>query len=190
MELAGIIYLRQIDQVIVDKNLGLLKQLCGTNYLHRVVLATTKWSRVHDESYAVQRENELREIFWNGMLQKGSTMVRFDYNQESAKKIVNTILMSKRNTDDILRIQKELVELQRYLSQTEAGKSPYSELRKLLVQLKGELTQLEKMKSIERNAEWVVEHNELQERITTIVDEIERMKVPLTARILSLFGLH
>ena len=86
--------------------------------------------------------------------------------------------------------RSELVELQRYLSQTEAGKSPYSELRKLLVQLKGELTQLEKMKSIEQDAEWVAEHDELQGRITTIVDEIERMKVPLTARILSLFGLH
>ena len=54
MELAGTIHLRQMDQVIVDRDLGFLIQLCGANYLHSVILATAKWSRVHDD--AVQRE--------------------------------------------------------------------------------------------------------------------------------------
>ena len=89
-----IIHLRQMDQVIVDRNLGFLIQLCDANYLHSVILATAKWSRVYDD--AVQREKS-----WSGMLRRW-----IDYNRESAKQIVNKILASKRDTDDILRIQK------------------------------------------------------------------------------------
>lgn len=80
--LAGIIYLHRISDVRLGgqalKNLRMFKQLCGTNNLNSVILATTHWSTSDgvriSERVGSERETELIDTggFWGGMIEKGA----------------------------------------------------------------------------------------------------------------------
>ena len=191
MKLAGIIYLHEISQDRVTgtarRNLGMFKQLCGVKALRHVVLATTKWSRLADERLGLQRELELREIFWDAMLLHGSPITRFDGSPESAGNIVCDILKTKRSTDINLRIQKELVDLKKYLPQTDAGKTLHDDLQRQLDRLEEELKQLRDMDKADKDAEWQQEYREIEKWIQRIVSEREKLRVPLIQKIWSIF---
>ena len=194
MKFAGIIYLHDISQdritEVARKNLSVFKKLCGDRAAKHVVLATTKWSNLANETIN-QRETELRETFWKGMSSKGSSMTQFEGTPESAQKIVQDIL-TNRSSDVSLRIQKELVDLKRYLPQTDAGKTLYYDLKELLGQLKGELTQLRNIDQADRDRDdtWQKDYDDVKERIKSIVAELETFKVPLIQKILGLVGLQ
>ena len=195
MKLAGIVYLHEISQDRITgtarKNLTLFKKLCGEGAVNYVVLATTKWNRLGSKTIGRQREIELRDIFWKNMLLNGSSMSRFDDTRESAQKIVRDILIN-RSTDVTLRIQEELVDLKKYLPQTDAGKTLYDDLQRLHDRLKGELTELRNIDRADRKQDdtWQKDYDDLKERIKNITDEIKTFKVPLTQKILGLVGLQ
>ena len=194
MKLAGIIYLHDISQdritEVARKNLSVFKKLCGDRAVKHVVLATTKWSSLANETIN-QRETELRETFWTSMSSKGSPMTQFKGTMESAQEIVRDIL-TNRSTDVSLRIQKELVDLKKYLPQTDAGKTLYYDLKRLLDQLKGELTELRNIDQADRGQDdtWQKDYDDVKERIQSIVAELETFKVPLIQKILGLVGLQ
>ena len=193
MKLAGIIYLHEIslDRVTGTalKNQNLFKMLCGDDALQHVVLVTTKWRKLDSHDLGVERETELSDIFWKDMLRNGSSIMRFDGTAKSAQTIVYGIL-SKRSINVTLRIQEELVDLKKYLPQTDAGKTLYNDLQRLHDRLKGELTRLRDMDRAGRDAEWRKEYADVMDRIQTIVTEIKSFKVPLTQKILGLVGLQ
>ena len=195
MKLAGIVYLHEISQDRITgtarKNLTLFKKLCGDEAVKHVVLATTKWNRLGSETIGRQREIELRDIFWKNMLRHGSSVSRFDGTQRSAQKIVRDILIN-RSTDVTLRIQEELVDLKKYLPQTDAGKTLYDDLQRLHDRLKGELAQLRNIDQADRDQDdtWQKEYDDVKERIQSIVTEIKTFKVPLAQKILGLVGLQ
>ena len=195
MKLAGIVYLHEISQDRITgtapNNLTLFKKLCGDKAVNYVVLATTKWSRLANADLGRQRETELRDIFWKNMLRHGSSVTRFDGTQGSAQKIVRDILIN-RSTDVIIRIQEELVDLKKYLPQTDAGKTLNADLRRLHDRLKGELTQLRNIDRADRDQDdaWQKEYDDVKERIKSIVTEIKTFKVPLAQKILGLVGLQ
>ena len=87
MVLGGVVYLHDISQDRLSntarQNLEAFNRFCGTATLEKVVLATTKWSRV-SESDGSRREAELREVHWKPIVEKGSQVRRFLGNQESA----------------------------------------------------------------------------------------------------------
>ena len=190
MKLAGIVYLHEISQDRITgtarKNQNLFKKLCGDGAVKHVVLATTKWSRLANADLGRQRETELRKIFWKDMLRLGSSMTRFDGTRGSAREIVRNILR-ERSTDVNLRIQKELVDLKKYLPQTDAGKALYDDLQKKLNRLK---EALHDMDQAERDDEWQKEYEDVMNQIRRIAVEIENFKVPLTQKILGLIGLQ
>ena len=192
MKLAGIIYLQEISQDrvtgTVRKNMSLFKKLCGDGALQHVILATTKWSRLGNGTLGRQREAELSETFWKNMLSKGSSMTRFEGTQGSAKNIVRNILI-KRSIDVSLPIQEDLVDLKKYLPQTNAGEMLYDDLQRLLNRLKGELMQLRDIDQADRDAKWRKEYDDMNDRIQSIVTEI-KSRVPLTQKILGLVGLQ
>ena len=192
MKLAGIIYLQEISQDrvtgTVRKNMSLFKKLCGDGALQHVILATTKWSRLGNGTLGRQREAELSETFWKNMLSKGSSMTRFEGTQGSAKNIVRNILI-KRYIDVSLPIQEDLVDLKKYLPQTNAGEMLYDDLQRLLNRLKGELMQLRDIDQADRDAKWRKEYDDMNDRIQSIVTEI-KSRVPLTQKILGLVGLQ
>jgi len=101
MKLAGVVYLHDIhhDQMhITGKALSMIESLCGVEGVRKVVLATTMWSEVSQDAGG-RRENILRAKYWKYMLDRGSTITRFDGKQRSAQEIVNSVLArNKRST--------------------------------------------------------------------------------------------
>ena len=136
MTLGGVIYLLSIADIRMKgttrRNLDMFHQLCGDKALARVILGTTYWGRVEGDE-GVRREQQLAKTFWKPMTSSGSKLLRFDKTEKSAVGFVDAILdrLKSGEEDNVLRIQNELVELERRIPETDAGK----ELRYTLQQL-------------------------------------------------------
>ncbi|KAN0070787.1 P-loop containing nucleoside triphosphate hydrolase protein [Elaphomyces granulatus] len=136
-QLAGIIYLHRISDPKMQgsalRNLRMFKQLCGTNNLNSVILATTHWRNADDisipESVGQARTKELMETrdFWGGMIERGSKVVKHDGSKESALWIVSNLVDRKIRV--ILDIQRQLIDQKRNLNDTDAAQALQSELR-------------------------------------------------------------
>jgi hypothetical protein len=74
---------------IPPRNLSIFNELCGT--AKKVILVTTRWSGVQ-ELEGQKREIELSRKYWKQMMRQGSRVVRFRDSQESAWKIVTSII--------------------------------------------------------------------------------------------------
>ncbi|KAI0886793.1 P-loop containing nucleoside triphosphate hydrolase protein [Annulohypoxylon maeteangense] len=126
IQLSGIIYLHRITdtrmQGSAKKNLLMFKKLCGPQALNRVILATTMWERLPSEDMGVKRENELvnTEEFWGWMTRQGSK-VRRHHNTETSAKNLLQIFVSSTNAPIKLKIQEEIVDKHKQLSETSAG---------------------------------------------------------------------
>ena len=183
MKLAGIIYLQEISQDRIEsRNLTIFRKLCGDHAFKNVVLVTTKWKRV-DEIIGAERENELKHAFWNVMVRHGSRMIRFDDSHTSAEQIVLTILDTKRDTEVYLRIQMELVDLQKYLPQTDAGRFVSVDLQMELSKSKRDLASLRGLLDVEEDPALRKEYEATQQSIRDIQTQIQQMKLPLARRI-------
>ena len=136
MTLGGVIYLLNIAEKRMTgttlRNLDMFHQLCGDKALARVVLGTTNWGEVEEE-VGKNRETQLAKTFWKPMTASGSKLLRFNKTEQSAVAFVDAILdrLKSGEEDNVLRIQNELVELERRIPETDAGK----ELRYTLQQL-------------------------------------------------------
>lgn len=113
MKLAGIIYLHDISENRMfgtsRKNLDMFRKLCGDDALKNVILATTKWAGVSPELGA-RREKQLADMYWNEMIDHGSTVVRFNDSHPSACDIIDNIVL-EHEAMDFVRIQEELVNI-------------------------------------------------------------------------------
>jgi hypothetical protein len=104
----------------------MFQKLCGDNALQNIVLVITMWDDV-DEELGSQRENELEKNYWKGMLNEGSKTSRHLKTPESAWAILDNFLQPAHQRQ-ALQLQKEMVDLQRQLNETKAGKKLFSEL--------------------------------------------------------------
>ena len=156
--LNGIIYLHRITDIRMQgsarKNLIMFKELCGQDALKKVILVTTMWDRISDEE-GVKREKELTETpeFWGWMLAKGSTCHRHCNTEESAKQVVHQL--SNHNTPIATELQKQLIDENRSLDQTSAGRELQSEILK------------EKKK-------WAKERREIEENMKAAIRQRDR----------------
>jgi hypothetical protein len=73
----------------VLRSLKLFAALCGQHALPNVILVTTMWSEVREET-GICREGELKAIFWKDMVAGGCRTARFENTYESAWRIVNS----------------------------------------------------------------------------------------------------
>lgn len=179
MKLTGVVYLHEISLARMSgkglKNLNMFRKLCGDEALKNVVLGTTKWDEVTPE-IGQKREQQLAQDFWREMLQHGSVMMRVGTDSESSPwKIIDQILTNP--VLDSVLIQKELVELQKVIPQTAAGK----ELRQTLQQF------LEKQKEMQHLSQEDRDKN--NDRIRATVHQISQLNVPLGVRIKGWLGL-
>lgn len=124
-QLSGIIYLHPISDVRMTgsslQNIRMFRKLCGDDNLENVILATTKWG-ITPESDALSRERELcsDDGFWGLLIKNGSLVRRFENTKVSARCLVDEILhMGKERFTP--KIQHEVVELGKKLSDTDAG---------------------------------------------------------------------
>lgn len=131
--LHGIIYLHRVTDIRMQgsaaKNLLMFKKLCGDNALRKVVLATTMWDKVPPHE-AEDREQQLVNTpnFWGLMISKGSTVYRHNNTVESAVQIIKKL--SRDNNTVTLDLQNQMVNDNRTLKETAAGRELESEIIK------------------------------------------------------------
>ena len=105
-------------------------KLCGDDALKNVVIVTNMWELVESEARGEARERELStdSDLFQPAVAKGATMMRHNNTLESAHTILARIVD---NLPDALRIQRELVDEGKDISQTDAG----IELNRVLLEL-------------------------------------------------------
>ena len=106
------------------RNFRMFGELCGDQAAKKVVLVTTMWDEVQQDT-GVCREKELFEKYWNTMINYGASTARFSNSADSAWEIVDPILKLKQPITEVLLLQ-ELVDHKRPLYGTNAGKTLYS----------------------------------------------------------------
>ena len=187
MKLTGIIYLHEIIQTRVlgtaRKNLDMFRKLCGDEALKNVVLGTTKWDEVISE-VGQRREQVLKDTHWKEMLQRGSVVMRVDADSSSVWEIVNRIL--KNDRVQYVRIQEELLELRRIIPDTDAGKT----LLYTLEDLREKLLAEERTANMGDGQLRQKKLEEIQKRMRETVDDIRKLKVPLSEKFKRFFGLR
>lgn len=100
------------------KNLRNFEELCGKNMLRNIVLTTTMWDNV-DQDTGNTRERDL-EFFWKGMITRGSTIRRFEGTRDSAFQVIRPLLDAA-NDQHQLHLQKEVLDVELRLCTTPAG---------------------------------------------------------------------
>ena len=187
MRVAGIIYLHDIVQTrmfgTARKNLDMFRKLCGDEALKNVVIGTTKWCYVTPE-VGKQHEQLLRDTYWKEMLQQGSVTMRVHADSTSAWEIINHIL--KNDRIEFVRIQEELLELQKVIPETDAGRT----LRYTLEELREQLLAEERTANMGNGQLRQKELEEIRKRMHETVDDIRKLRVPLGERIKRFFGLR
>jgi DNA repair exonuclease SbcCD ATPase subunit len=111
------------------KNLNMFEALCGTTDLSHVVLATTMWDKMADpdnRKKAIRFEQDLQRDYWGDMIEFGSKTFHHDDTKGSAMQIVNHILSLR--GDNVLDIQREMIDQKRSLDQTAAGQQLQKDL--------------------------------------------------------------
>ncbi|KAG6851166.1 hypothetical protein H0H93_015176 [Arthromyces matolae] len=185
MKLAGVVYLHEISQPRMmgapRRNLEMFSQLCGESAMRNVILVTTKWEEVSLE-LGERRERQLRDNYWKRMLELGSQMLRFhsQHDHSSAWDIVNRILGNQ--PVDALQIQEEMVDLQRTIPETSAGRALRATLKELLAarEQMGEKLKEQGAENDERLRQAVDEN---KRTIDSISKQIRGLKIPMMKRI-------
>ncbi|KAG6829341.1 hypothetical protein H0H87_011843, partial [Tephrocybe sp. NHM501043] len=192
MKLAGIVYLYDISHTrwegSMRRNFEVFEKLCGAVASRKVVLVTTMWDKVKKEE-GERRENELRGEYWGKMLTDGSVIHRAGGNgdQMSAQDTIDYLLAKEAHYP--LQIQKELVEVNKTLQETEAGRHLSRLLEESLRKYKVRTTRL---KTLTRDGdcsdpELTKEILEINDKIAKILRQINSLRVPLTRKVLLLF---
>ena len=191
MKVAGVIYLHDISLTRMHgtsrRNLEVFSHLCGDSALDKVILATTMWNRV-EEKEGTGRESDLRGILWKRMINQGSTMFRFTRTHESAWEIVHHILQPRILPLSLL-IQRELVDFQKRLPETEAGQCLRRALERLLEEQKGIVRRLEGDQDLQRDEGLRKKYEANQSEIRSTLVQIKNLEIPLGRRIARFFGL-
>ncbi|KAF9449500.1 hypothetical protein P691DRAFT_667336 [Macrolepiota fuliginosa MF-IS2] len=197
IKLTGILYLHRItDNRMAGtplRNLRVFGEFCGDVAMCRVVLVTTMWDKLRQPEAGKKREDELRENFWKGMLEKGSTIARFDNTLNSAEKIIQGLIVEK-NKRETLLLQEEFVDLKKRLNETHAGQMLYDTLQRLLDDQKNAIEKLTAQieAQADRNPQLVEklrrEQEKIKEELEKTLGGVRRLRVPLSRRIVLFFG--
>lgn len=168
------------------KNLRMFEDLCGKNAFHNVVLTTTMWDQVDEETGGV-REEQLKSIYWRTMLERNSTTSRFKGTRESALRLIEP-LIDAANKKSSLLLQEEMVDLRSKLPETSAGARLFSETE-LLVKKRQEI--LERIRIAMKHSTQdkttlpalQEEYQRVKTQLDTTVNEMRKLKLPLGKRL-------
>ena len=158
----------------LKKNFRMFQELCGERTLRNIVIVTTMWGEV-DRQKAEKREVELREkdVFFKPILKKHAQMARHLNIVNSAHRILRLIL---HNFPLPQRIQEEIVDEGKNISETGAGGELNRELNAQIKKHKEDMRALEEevqqaMKDKDEEAK-----RRLAEGIEQTKEEIKRIE--------------
>ena len=168
------------------KNLRMFEELCGKNAFHNVILVTTMWDEV-DEETGEDREEELKTKYWRTMLERSSTTSRFLRTRESAFDIIEP-LIDEANTRSSLLLQGELVDMRKSLPATAAGQELFSAMGQLVSQREDLLRRIRYEMRHSGNDKMALEplqeeHQKLKKSLEDTVIEMRRLRLPLGKRV-------
>ena len=192
IKLAGIIYLHRITDNRMagtpHRNLRMFGELCGDQAAKKVVLVTTMWDKVQPDTGA-RREKELFENYWKKMINYGASTARFLNSADSAWKTIDIIL--KQHEAEVLLLQEEIIDLKRALNETQAGKTLYSDLQKLLAEHRDTVRSLAEQARDESNPQLArqleAELKRIQKDFDRTFSEIKNLKISFGKRLKLLF---
>ncbi|KAG8216974.1 hypothetical protein J3R82DRAFT_7279 [Butyriboletus roseoflavus] len=159
----------------------IFRELCGNESLCNALIVTTMWSLV-DPKLGESREQELAttDDLFKPALDHGAQLVRHDGTLESAQNILRHLITNKSTT---LRIQRELVDEGRVLSDTSAGAELVCHFAEQAGRLEARSRKLHKQmndpflaQDEEGRAMLQIELEEMQRGERRIEDEIERLR--------------
>ncbi|KAJ2915307.1 hypothetical protein MD484_g5110, partial [Candolleomyces efflorescens] len=168
-KIAGLIYLHNITQKKMSGstrlNYEVFHRICGEAAMERVVMTTTHWDSILPTS-GEDREREL-EVFWKDILSEGAQLMRIQDPYSDSHRIVDHILRLHAGRVAI-QIQEELVDMDKRIPRTEAGKL----LR---------LTMQEFLETQNKDADET--DPEIQERVAVVQEQLKQMNIPILDRI-------
>ncbi|KAM0446062.1 hypothetical protein ACHAO4_009507 [Trichoderma viride] len=194
IQLAGIVYLHRITDTRVSgsslKNIRILKNICGEDAFDRVVLATTMWSTLDSmeggHEIGLQRCEELQHSkFWGEMIQKKSIMKKHDGSAASALSIISELV--DRECSVVLNIQKQMVDQNLSLDETDAGRYLQKDLlearerhEKEIAELKRNIEQAIAEKDAEAVDMFKQEKEAAESRVETLRNNSNQLKLSLS----------
>ncbi|KDR82135.1 hypothetical protein GALMADRAFT_135498 [Galerina marginata CBS 339.88] len=192
--LGGVIYLHDISHDrftgVARRNLEMFRAMCGSAAINKVVLGTTCWTRTSPE-IGLRHEEEIERLHWSPLLKQGARMRQFQGTPESALGFIEDIVKRNSNhqlTDTVLQIQTELADDGKILPETEAGKHLHGTLQEVLKAQK-EMAVLEASMASEGDPDAKAKLEETRAKIENLVRQVQELKIPLSRRLRSFFGL-
>jgi hypothetical protein len=193
VKLSGILYLHRITDPRMTgsakKNLFMFKKLCGPDALKHVVLVTTMWELVNERTGKErQLELETTEEFWGYMLRKGSRIEQHMNTPDSARRIVQLFMAKKSRPSSpvLLAIQDEMVNNNKDLDETEAGKGLEGVLakererfRRELEQARQEMKEAIDMRDRESQEELAKQQGEAARKMKQFERQQEELKITM-----------
>ncbi|PPQ69142.1 hypothetical protein CVT24_000008 [Panaeolus cyanescens] len=128
--LSGLVYLHRITDVRHDAGLqttmNIFQRLTGPGAYERVALVTSMWNDLLDTQIGLEREAQLMKTQWRTMIIRKATTGRFDSeNRQSAVRVIRDIV-EKDMKRVSLQLQHELVDKNKSLPSTSAGKVAFT----------------------------------------------------------------
>lgn len=150
------------------RSFRLFRKMCGDDSLKNTAIVTTMWDKVALDE-AIPREDELKTDpeFFEPALRQQAKLLRHNNTLESAHQIIREIFA---NHPSPINIQVELVEEQKHLSDTNAGKDVRGELDRLTLNFREAITRLQE----ELQSEPQGEERELQEQLRLSEKKLEK----------------
>ncbi|KAJ2891527.1 hypothetical protein MKZ38_000236 [Zalerion maritima] len=188
--LFGIIYLHRITDNRMTgssrKYLQLFRSLCGDHAMGNVILVTTWWDAIHEENLgaAKLREQELVDKYWAPMQDRGSYATQFDGSRDSAESLVLELFQGRRSV--VLDIQRELVDKDKEMGSTAAGRQLGTQLDQDLDYYTDTLAKIEeKMRdaSGQKDRKELLRLREERSDVANIIKQLQRSKRRMGERI-------
>ncbi|KAJ3559128.1 hypothetical protein NM688_g527 [Phlebia brevispora] len=183
-KLSGVIYMHRISDFrvggIAKRNFSMFRKLCGDETLRNVAIVTNMWGEVTPERGAA-REHELRtdDALFKPVVDLGAEMLRHDNTLRSAHAI---LMHLTNNRPQALRIQRELVDEGKDITQTAAGEELDKELAELarkhaqqLAEIQQEMEEALEAKDMETKKELEQVRLELEKNMQKIENDRDRL---------------
>jgi hypothetical protein len=185
--LSGILYFHRISDTRMGgtplRNLRMFEGLCGKSAFKNVVIATTMWDKV-DEGIGAILEDELKNNYWNAMIDRDSTTGRFLGTRDSAFRLIAPFLEAENNRTALL-IQRELVDFDLRLGKTRAGQILRAEIKRSVKQQERSLDRMGKALKHPDNAALTEEYEQLKKTHGSLLQQMADLEVPVGRQLMN-----
>jgi len=189
--LSGLLYFHRISDVRMSatplKNLRMFEELCGKDSFKNVILTTTMWDDV-DEETGASREGELNGIYWKAMIDHGSSTGRFEGTRDSAFRLIAPLLDNAFTRSKPL-LQKDLAGLDLRLSEMHAGQTIRSQIKQFARQqqeLGHQIREELKRPKSEASFQLLMEEYEgLKKTSSSLLQQMADFQVPLDGQFMN-----